>query len=88
MKTSPLLILGVFFAVLAVIVFSMVIVENPFTFGDFSDNNLVDVNQNVGSEDSGFMWNNTGFALIAQAFVLFAAAAATLCLLKIDEEKS
>jgi hypothetical protein len=87
MKPTAILILGIIFAALAMIILSLVILDQPFPVANYSNSSLVDITQNIGSEDSRFLWNNTGLALIAQAFVLFAAAAATLCLLKIDEEK-
>ncbi len=72
-------------------VFAVVAFQHQFPiFSSFGSNqtiNFVEVNGNVGAEDSRFMWNNTGLALIAQAFVLFAAAAATLGLLWSGEEK-
>ncbi len=89
MKIDATIIVGVTFAVLAIIIFSSVAIQNTFPIfsSENQNGNFVDVNQNVGSEDSRFMWDNYGLALIAQAVALFAAAAATLGLSKIDEEK-
>jgi len=89
MKINPLFIVSIICALLAVALFGAVSVKEPFPV--FSPSNQsgtsVNVNQDVGAEDSRFMWNNDGLALIAQAFVLFAAAAAALGLLKVGEEK-
>ena len=89
MKFDAPLFFGVICAVFAILILVMVAVQQPFPVFNSSNqtDSFVDVTKNVGSEDSRFMWNNDGLALIAQAIALFAAAAATLCLLKIDEEK-
>ena len=80
MKINATVIAGVIFAVLAIIIFSSVALRNDFpVFHATAQNStLVDINLNVGAEDSRFMWNNDGLALIAQAIALFAAAAATI----------
>lgn len=84
MKLNAAFIAAVVFAVLAVALFTMVAVQEEFPV--FHPQNqtasFVNVNGSVGAEDSRFMWNQDALALIAQAFVLFAAAAATLGLLK------
>ncbi len=69
---------------LAIALFVMVPFQQEFPVFNPSNqtSSFVSVNGEVGAEDSRFMWNNDGLALIAQAFVLFAAAAATLGLLK------
>ena len=89
MRINPLFVVSVICAILAVTLFAAVAVKAPFPV--FSPSNQtgssVNIDQNVGAEDSRFMWNNNGLALIAQAFVLFAAAAAALGLLKVGEEK-
>jgi len=89
MKTKPLFLLSVICAVLVIALFSATALKDTFPIFNSSTQtgSYVNVNQNVGAEDSRFMWNNDGLALIAQAFVLFAAAAAALGLLKTAEEK-
>ncbi len=90
MKVNAALIVGVVCAVLAVILFATVASQQAFPiFGSSNQTStFVNVTEDVGAQDSRFMWNNDGLALIAQAVVLFAAAATTLGLLKIDEEKN
>jgi hypothetical protein len=76
-------------AVVAVVLFVVVAVQKPFPIYNSANqtSSFVNATGDVGAEDSRFMWNNDGLALIAQAFVLFAAAAAALGLLrKRDEE--
>ena len=67
--------------------FAVVALQQTFpVFNQSQAASSVNVSGDVGVQDSAFLWNNTGLALIAQAFVLFAAAAATLGLLKNGEE--
>jgi predicted permease len=89
MKLNPALIVCIFCAIVAIILLSIVAVQQPFPVfnGSSSNSSMVDTTQDIGATDSRYLWNNDGLALIAQAFVLFAAAAATLGLLKINEEK-
>lgn len=87
MKPDPLVIACIICASLAVALFTLLVAEHPFpVFGADDASNFVDITADVGGEDSRFLWTNTGLALIAQAFVLFAAAAATIGLLKANEE--
>jgi len=90
MKLNAILIACVLCAIITELFFVGVALQQDFPIFSASGTNqttFVDVNGDVGAEDSRFMWNNTGLALIAQAFVLFAAAAATLGLLRNGEEK-
>jgi len=52
-----------------------------------SNGQLVPVTQPIGPAESNFMWTNRYTDLIAQAFVLFAAAAGCLVILRIEEDK-
>jgi hypothetical protein len=89
MKANLLFFVSLICAILAVALFASVAAKDNFPIFNPSNQtgSYVDVNQDVGAEDSRFMWNNDGLALIAQAFVLFAAAAAALGMLKVGEEK-
>ena len=84
MKLNLAFLAAVIFAILAVALFSIVAVQEEFPVfhPQNQTDNFVSISGSVGPEDSRFMWNQDGLALIAQAFVLFAAAAATLGLLK------
>jgi ABC-type microcin C transport system permease subunit YejB len=87
MKLNSAVIVGVVCAVVAVVLFASVALQQSFpVFGASQAAGSVSVDGNIGAEDSRFLWNNTGLAVTAQAFVLFAAAAATLGLLKNGEE--
>ncbi len=89
MKANTTMIIGLLFSILAIVAFAILIAQHSFPVFQASaqSTRYADVTQSVGLEDSRFMWNFDNFALIGQALALFAAAAATLGLLRIDEEK-
>ncbi len=89
MKISAFVVAGVIFALLAVAVFVFVASQSPFPAFKYSTqtSHYIDVNSNVGPADSRFMWTNNDLTLVAQAFVLFAAAAAALAMLKTDDKE-
>jgi hypothetical protein len=88
MKINPAFVVCVVCAVLAITIFAVIATQQAFPIHSSSQSSSsVNVNQDVGAQDSRFMWNNDGLALIAQALVLFAAAAATLGLLNFGGEK-
>jgi hypothetical protein len=87
MKLNAAFIVCLVCAVVAVVLFAAVALEQSFpVFNSSQAASSVNVSGDVGGQDSAFLWNNTGYAVLAQAFVLFAAAAATLGLLKNGEE--
>jgi amino acid permease len=90
MKINVAFLVCLICAIVAITLFAVIATEQSFPIYNSSNqtSSYVDVTGNVGSEDSRFLWNNDGLALIGQAFVLFAAAAAALGLLKNDEETS
>ncbi len=88
MKLNPLFLVCVLCVIVAIALFTVVAVQQEFhVFKPSNQTSSVGVSQDVGAEDSRFMWNNDALALIAQAFVLLAAAAATLGLLRNGDEK-
>ncbi len=89
MKINVFYLACAIFAVLAIILFALVAFQQEFPiFHPSGTSSFVSTSDgDVGAGDSRFMWNEDGLALIAQAFVLFAAAAATLGLLKAEGEK-
>lgn len=87
MKANAAFIVCIICALVAVALFAVAALQQNFpVFNHSQAASSVNVNGDVGAEDSAFLWNNTGLAVIAQAFVLFAAAAATLGLLRNGEE--
>ncbi len=89
MKINAFYLVCAIFAVLAIAIFAVIAFKQDFPIFDPSGqtSSFVGTSGDVGGADSRFMWNEDGLALIAQAFVLFAAAAATLGLLKSGGEK-
>jgi len=89
MKINVAFLVCLICAIVAIAIFAVIATQQSFPIYKSTNqtSSYVDVTENVGSEDSRFMWNNDGLALIGQAFVLLAAAAAALGLLKNDEEK-
>ena len=89
MKINAFYLACAVFAVLAIAIFAVIALQQKFPIFEPSGqaSSFVGTSENVGAADSRFMWNEDGLALIAQAFVLFAAAAATLGLLKSGGEK-
>ena len=89
MKINPFYLACAIFAVLAIAIFAVIAIQQKFPIFTPSSqaSSFVNTNGDVGAEDSRFMWTSDGLALIAQAFVLFAAATATLGLLKNGGEK-
>jgi hypothetical protein len=89
MKVNVIIIVGILFALLGVAVFALVAIQNPYPAFKYSTqtDHFVNVTQNIGPEDSRFMWTNNTLNLIAQAFVLFAAAAAALALLSTNKKE-
>jgi hypothetical protein len=89
MKINTIMIVGILFALLAVTLFAFVASQNPFPAFKYSaqTDHYVSITQNIGPEDSRFMWNNNSLNLIAQAFALFAAAASTLIMLRTDKKE-
>jgi len=83
MKINAIMIVGIVFALLAVAIFAVVAAQNPFPAFKYASQTgqYLNTTQNIGPEDSRFLWTNNTLNLIAQAFVLFTAAAGTLALL-------
>lgn len=87
MKLNAAFVACLIFSLVVVALFAAIALQQSFPiFNSSQAASSVSVSGDVGAQDSAFLWNNTGLALIAQAFVLFAAAAATLGLLKNGEE--
>jgi hypothetical protein len=89
MKNNAIVVAGIIFVLLAVAVFVFVSSQSPFPAFHYStqSDHFINVNANIGPDDSGFMWTNYDLTLVAQAFVLFGAAAASLAMLKTDEKE-
>ncbi len=89
MKINAVLIAGVIFVVLIIVALVLIAGQTPFPAFNYATqtSQYLNATSNIGPEDSQFMWTNYDLTLIAQAFVLFAAAAAALALLRADEKE-
>jgi hypothetical protein len=89
MRINAVLIVGSIFAVLFIVVFVFIASQNPFPAFKYATqtSQYLNTTSNIGPEDSQFMWTNYGLTLIAQAFVLLAAAAAALAMLRINDKE-
>ncbi len=87
MKVDKIWVAGLILALLA-IGLSVSIATNfafpTFRYASPSDH-LIDVNEDIGQQDSEFMWTNRTLDLMAQAIVIFSAAAACLVMLRVDK---
>lgn len=76
--------------VLAILVFSTIIVGYGFPTFEYAlpSEELIEVETTaIGPEVGRFLWTNRSIDLIAQAFVLFAAAVCCIALLRGGEKK-
>jgi hypothetical protein len=89
MKINAVLIVGAIFVVLVIAVFVLIASQTPFPAFKYATqtSQYVNITSNIGPEDSQFMWTNYDLTLIAQAFVLFASAAAALTILRIEDKE-
>ena len=90
MKIDWVRVAGLTTAVLVVLVFSMLIVRYGFPAFEYASpsSELVEIETStIGQEVSRFLWTYRLIDIIAQAFVLFAAAACCVAVLRAEEEK-
>jgi hypothetical protein len=80
---------GLVASLFLVLILGVLIVQNSFPIFLYAPSNepLVSVTQSVGPAESNFMWTYRYTDLIAQAVVLFAAAAGCLAMLRIEESR-
>jgi hypothetical protein len=80
---------GLVASLLLVVVLGVFIAQNSFPAFSYasSDERLEGVTQPIGTVESNFMWHYRSTDLIVQAFVLFAAAAGCLAILRMEENK-
>lgn len=85
MKLNSITIAGGLLALFLIGFFALIILQSPFpVFNGSSSDHFIGTNQNIGVQDSEFMWTSRTVDIAAQAFVIFAAAAGCLALLRIE----
>ena len=92
MEIDRVRVAGLTAAVLAVLVFSMLIVSYEFPTFEYEDEDLPEElveaeTTTIGQDVSRFLWTYRLIDLIAQAFVLFVAAACCVAVLRAEEEE-
>ncbi|MDH5375983.1 MAG: hypothetical protein OEZ21_09320 [Candidatus Bathyarchaeota archaeon] len=92
MEIDRIGVVGLITTVFAALIFSTLIVEYEFPVFKYADPDqppkLVESETAIiGQEVSRFLWDYRAIDLIAQAFVLFAAAACCTALLRTEERK-
>ena len=90
MRINALLIVSAIFVILVIVLFVFTTLQSPFPsfkYATETSQYLNTTSSNIGPQDSQFMWTNYDLTLIAQAFVLFASAAAALAILRIDDKE-
>jgi hypothetical protein len=90
MRIDWVRVAGITVVVSAVLFFSMLIVRYGFPAFEYASPSaeLVEVETTaIGPEVSQFLWTYRLIDLIAQAFVLFAAAACCVAVLRAEEKK-
>jgi hypothetical protein len=92
MEMDKIGVVGLITTVFAVLIFSTLIVEYEFPVFKYADADqppklVENKTATIGQEVSRFLWDYRVIDLIAQAFVLFAAAACCTALLRTKERK-
>ncbi len=87
MKIDWVRVAGLTTVVLVVLVFSMLIVRYGFPAFEYASPSAELIETAIGPEVSRFLWTYRLIDLIAQAFVLFAAAACCVAVLRGEEKK-
>jgi len=81
-------VVGLVASIFLIIVIGAFIEQNSFPAFRYasSDERLINITQPIGIAESNFMWTYRSTDLIVQAFVLFAAAAGCLAILRLEED--
>lgn len=89
MNLDRITIAGSLAALVTIVLFALIIVQSPFPVFKFasSSDRFINVTQDIGPRDSVFMWTDRTLDLVAQAFVIFAAAAGSLAILRTTHKK-
>jgi multisubunit Na+/H+ antiporter MnhB subunit len=84
MNTDKITVAGLLLVILAIILLGFIIMQHSFPVSKYLAQSpyYIDTNQNVGAQDSEFLWTNRYVDLMAQAFMFFTAAAGCIAMLK------
>lgn len=89
MRVDKITVAGAVLVIIAFAALLAVIVQHPFQNFSYAlpSDRFISVTHDIGPEDSRFMWSYRSMDLIAQAFVIFAASAACLAMLRSEEKE-
>lgn len=89
MRLDKITVAGAILAIMAVSSAAAFISQNPFQPFVYAPppDHFIDVSQDVGVEDSRFMWSYRVTDLMAQALAIFAASVACLAMLGLAEKR-
>jgi hypothetical protein len=90
MKVDKTWLAGAILALLAIALSVSIVIQFAFpTFKYASPSErFVNITEDVGPQDSQFMWGNRTLDLMAQAIVIFAAAAGCLAMLRATQREN
>ena len=89
MDVDEISIAGLIASITLIAIFGIIITQNGFPAFEQPTLNqrLIATTQPIGQKVSTFMWAYRSADIITQAFVLFAAAAGCLAILRVEEER-
>ncbi|MCD6126501.1 MAG: hypothetical protein J7J19_05840 [Thaumarchaeota archaeon] len=85
MKVDYLQVIGVIFAIAAIVVALIMINEQEFPLFKYAESRtLINVGDDVGERSGIFLWKNRSLDLLIQAFVLLASAIGCVALFRAE----
>ena len=85
MKVDYLQVIGVIFAVAAIVVALIMINEQEFPLFKYAESRtLINIGDDVGERSGIFLWKNRSLDLLIQAFVLLASAIGCVALFRAE----
>jgi hypothetical protein len=90
MHADKISVVGALLAVIAIASFTAFIAQFPFEPFAYSapPDHFIGIDENVGAEDSRFLWSYRSADLMAQAFAIFAASVACLAMLRVAKKEA
>ena len=85
MRVDYLQVIGIVFAVAAVVITLIIVAERGFPLFKYAESRaLINVGVDVGERSGTFLWKNRSLDLIVQAFVLLASAIGCVALFRAE----